>query len=109
MTERKIIDPDPDREVEQLVNPNTAYRRRLAEEKAMENRAVFPHTATQALEWQVQKQKLRRILGAWGRCGGGLVFIGGLSRGRREPVCAVGMALICVVWGLGSLRRNCYV
>lgn len=109
MNERKIIDPDPDREVEQMVNPNTAYRRRLAEEKAMENQSVFPRTATQALEWQVQKQKLRRILGALGRCGVGLVFIGGMNHGLMDPVFAVVMALICVVWGLGSLKRNCYV
>lgn len=102
----EIIAKDPDTEVIQMVNANTAYRRRLAEEA--KNLAVFPHRVTREEMFELRKYQLKRVCAAGIRGGIGLVFIGAMVRGLMDPGFALTVAGACVLWALWTYRRGAY-
>lgn len=97
---------DPDKEVEMLVNPATAYRRRLAEEQARERN---PFQAIAAKRMTRHGTMVHRLGGMALRAVPGAAALG-LGIVELIPMgTAVAGMIISFAWAFGSIRRKVYV
>lgn len=103
----EIIVTDADAEVINMVNSRTAYRRRIAAEKAARTPAlVFSHEATPAEVFEMRRAQLRRVTSAGAKLCLGLVFVGAMVRDLIDPVYALLVAGACVIWAVTDYRRG---
>ena len=96
---------DEDRELERLVNANTAWHRQQ-EEAAMEEEQLRRKHYRELDRGEVCMGRLvRRGAAALTPALLGTAVLGGMAQGWAEPIFAGLVAGICFVWALARLRR----
>lgn len=94
---------DEDRELERMVNPNTAWRRQQAEKAATEA-AVPAAWGRVGREESCRWRRIRRTATAVAPGALGIGILGGMVRGWAVPGFAVAAALVCFCWAFARVR-----
>lgn len=94
MIEAKTFDEE-DRELERMVNPATAARRRLAEQRGALD-AEYADIPDDTFEGRWHN--LKRLTAALARAAVGCVFLGSITRGWIAPVLGLAAGAACFLW-----------
>ena len=104
MSKEMIMDEDS--QVIRMVNTNTAYRRRKAEE-AMERREIREEDLrAQNEDFRARKEKLCRALECAGKAALGLAFVAAARAGWVVGWMGLALAAVCLIWAAASWKRG---
>lgn len=96
---------DEDRQLERMVNANTAWYRQQEQAALEEERTRLDRHRAQDREEACRWALLRRSTAAMAPALLGMAVMGGMAQGWAEPVFAGLLAAVCFLWSLGRLRR----